>query len=782
MSIKRYILAAAAGVLFAGCTPSSDLCFIKEAGSEDYVLPARQFDSYAKSILKADNATAVALLDKGYSIADSLAKESEESMTLKKFSDGIAERFFALHSPYRNDEVFNLALNREELCSSLGPDDFRRISWKRGLANKNAVGRKVVNIELQNLEDGSIAPLQSLIKNTTLVFVYGEECKACRQLVSKLSKSKVLSKAAQEGKVDLISIFAGKDDSDVPSTTAVLDTNWTHYNDYNCSIVYNGAFDGRLIPSLYLLTDNAVVRVKGTLDLKAVEKEILAPVPSTVTIPLYAGERVWGGRIADGKYMPYADSFKAGMHANNGNQVQPLLLTSQGRFVWSDNPFSFEISGNTLIVSDLTAPLETAVVGRNLNDAFHYASNAYFPTDGQLPPVEFFEKPQYNTWIELQYNQNQKDVLEYARGIIRNGLPAGIIMIDDTWMEDYGKWVFHPGRFPDPKAMCDELHRMGFKLMLWVAPYVSMDQYQIWYELLCKDAFVKTPEGKTYPVEWWNGYSGCLDFSNPAACEWFEKQLDYLCDEYGVDGFKFDGADFNLWPDDGVTYGNEKNYQLCADFAAFGAKYPYNEYRACWKNGGKPLVQRLHDKSHNWESAHNLIPEMFAEGLMGYYYSCPDMVGGGSFASFLPGCVIDEDLIVRSAQIHALMPMMQFSVAPWRILDKEHLNAVLKSVKIRQSLLPEIVNLMENAAQKGEPVITPLEFYFPHSGYEEIIDQFMLGSRILVAPMVYQGTRRDVVLPKGTWLADDGTTYTGGQTISIDVPLDRIPYFRLIRF
>ena len=81
------------------------------------------------------------------------------------------------------------------------------------------------------------------------------------------------------------------------------------------------------------------------------------------------------------------------------------------------------------------------------------------------------------------YEQNQEGVLKYAEGILKNGLPPGIIMIDDTWQEDYGKWDFNPARFRDPKAMVDRLHRMGFKVMLWICPFVSMDQYLICQEL-----------------------------------------------------------------------------------------------------------------------------------------------------------------------------------------------------------------------------------------------------------------------------------------------------------
>jgi len=114
-----------------------------------------------------------------------------------------------------------------------------------------------------------------------------------------------------------------------------------------------------------------------------------------------------------------------------------------------------------------------------------------------MPPAEFYRVPQYNTWIELMYNQNQEGVLNYARGILANGLPAGIIMIDDTWQEDYGKWNFHPGRFPAPKAMCDELHRLGFKVMLWICPFESMDQYQICHKIESFGGFLNEADGHT---------------------------------------------------------------------------------------------------------------------------------------------------------------------------------------------------------------------------------------------------------------------------------------------
>ena len=40
---------------------------------------------------------------------------------------------------------------------------------------------------------------------------------------------------------------------------------------------------------------------------------------------------------------------------------------------------------------------------------------------------------------------------------------------------------------------------------------------------------------------------------------------------------------------------------------------------------------------------------------------------------------------------------------------------------------------------------------------------------------------RDVRLPKGTWRDEQGKKYKGGKTYRISVPLERLPYFELIK-
>lgn len=509
------------------------------------------------------------------------------------------------------------------------------------------------------------------------------------------------------------------------------------------------------------------------------------------SIELLPGEKIWSGVVDEGHIMPYEDQHEFEMYGNNlWNQVQPVIISNKGLWIWSEEPYKFQIDGDKIIISHACGKIETGRNGNTLAEARRFVASKFFPASGKLPDELLFAAPQYNTWIELTYYQNQADVLKYAKAIIENGLPPGVFMIDATWQEDYGKWTFHTGKFPDAKGMIKELHDMGFKVMVWVCPFVSADQYLVVHEIMKFKGFLmqKTDENTTWEtatipaaISWWDGQSALLDFTNPEAVKWFNRQLDFLVKEYEVDGFKLDAGDFSFYPSTALSKEPATPNHQSELFAKIGLRFPLNEYRACWKMAGQPLVQRLRDKNHNWEDLQNLVPNMIAEGLAGYTFSCPDMIGGGEFKSFLPGSTFEQDLVVRSAQTHALMPMMQFSVAPWRVLDEKHFSAVKASVEIRKKFTPLILELAHKSAKTGEPIMSSLEYYFPNQGYENITDQFMLGENVLVAPMVEKGIIRKVVLPKGNWKADDGIIYKGGKTIEIEVPLDRLPYFVLQR-
>jgi alpha-glucosidase (family GH31 glycosyl hydrolase) len=506
------------------------------------------------------------------------------------------------------------------------------------------------------------------------------------------------------------------------------------------------------------------------------------------------GEYWWAGLSSRGYQTPYDATSKVTYDLwgdNKGNQAQPLLLSSKGRYIWSEQPIKYVFNQGTLTVTTREGKIDAGKEGANLRDSFEYVSKTYFPSDGNIPDELLFTHPQYNTWIELMYDQNEEDILAYAQAIIDQGYPPGVLMIDDNWQEDYGTWEFSPRRFQDPKGMIDKLHAMGFKVMMWMCPFVSADSADF-RQLAQEGLLILDPQktqnilwantkNKAAVIRWWNGASACLDLSNPKAQAWFKEELDYLVEEYGVDGFKFDAGDARFYTEGVVSWQQDITPNDHTQFfAEFGLNYPLNEYRASWKMAGLPLAQRLRDKGHRWEDLAKLIPDQMSQSVMGYAYTCPDMIGGGEYRSFLNGAVIDEELIVRSAQIHALMPMMQFSVAPWRILSKENQQICLQMAHLHLQMGDYILQLAREASQTGEPIVKPMALAFPDDGYETINDQFVLGDNIIVAPVVEKGVRsREVILPKGNWTADDGQVYTGGKTIQIRVPLDRLPYFTL---
>ena len=524
------------------------------------------------------------------------------------------------------------------------------------------------------------------------------------------------------------------------------------------------------------------------------------------TIDMEPGENWWGAANFFGTNMPFTakTDLKIDLRRRNySNQCASMLLSDRGRVIWADAQSAIAVKGGAITIdADSPVVVETAAE-HTLAGSYRHAMRRWFPPSGRAPDARFFTSPQLNTWIELTYHQNQKDILAYAKSMVAHGVEPGVIMIDDTWQAGYGVWKFDADRFPDPKGMVGELHRMGFKVMLWMCPYVGMDTPAFrriaWGQnpddvrgYPAKGGFLLEPrpvapgEGE-YGVKdrpkacgWWNGCSAFLDFSHPNANAWFAETLDGLVRDFGVDGFKLDGADLGAYDlrdrrafDPKATSGSLNN-----GYCAYALKYPFSEIRNTWRMQQVPVVVRLHDKMHEWSALERIVADMIAAGLIGHPFVCPDMVGGGDWIAFIPGSPFEQELFIRSAQIHALCPMMQMSASPWRVLDAEHQAIFSKTLALRQKFAPRIAALAERAGKSGEPILRNLEYNYPGMGYAGIIDEFMMRDELLVAPIVKKGAQsRKVVLPPGKWEADDGQVYDGPATIEVAVPLSRLPHF-----
>lgn len=514
------------------------------------------------------------------------------------------------------------------------------------------------------------------------------------------------------------------------------------------------------------------------------------------------GEYFWGGDVANGTDMPitkgsvYNKDFRTDSH----NQMMPLVISNKGRYVWSEKGLHIFVDGDDLCIEG-EDDIKLYEVGATLKDAYLHAMENHFPfkqtrQENKTLPREFFKTAQFNTWVEYTYNPTQEGVLKYAHAVIDNGFDPGILIIDEGWHTRYGQWKFDSFKFPNPKAMVKELHDLGFIVMLWVTPFVTpdgqefaMDTRQDFNPESYNELFLRDADGQIAFINWWNGHSAILDFRKKCDREYMKSKLDFLMSEYGVDGFKFDGGTYFMYSVNGMV---NKNPRADTDPEAmnrawneFGAEYKFHEYKDTYKGGGRATIQRLCDREHTWENGGiaSLVPCGILQGLFGHPFICPDMIGGGSWTDELkPGFKIDEELFIRMAQASALFPMMQFSLAPWRVLSKESYDIVVDAYKLHRQMAEEIISLVEMAEKTGEPILRNLEYNDPGHGYASITDEFMLGEDILVCPIIKKGVfKKEITFPHGSWRDEEGNTYEGGKTLYMDTPLNKLTWFRRVK-
>lgn len=513
---------------------------------------------------------------------------------------------------------------------------------------------------------------------------------------------------------------------------------------------------------------------------------------------LLKDEYWWGGTIKDAEKMPFGSEsvYKVDLLRDKRTQTAPLFLSSKGRYLWSEEPFIISFDRGTVSVES-EYPVTLVEAGSTLRDAYLAAMKAHFPfAEGTHTPREFYEHPQFNTWMELIKNQNQKDILKYAHEIVEHGYTPGILMIDGGWQKAQGVWEFNHDLIPDPKAMVDELHSLGFIVLIWVSPFICPEG-DPFLELCAErssenvagkkklDSLLRNKDGDVSIQHWWSGFGAIHNFTLPADRAHMGDQLDALMEKYGFDGFKFDGGAYNpsTFINGTEFYGGVSLAELNIAWINFASTYRFHEVKDTWKQGGKAVIQRLVDKNHAWKGngLDCLIPHGCFAGLIGSPFICPDMVGGGEWTAFVYG-KHDEELFLRMAECSALFPMVQFSSLPWRHLSEKAQEVCLDMAHLHERMYPEIEKILTNAEKTGEPIVRSMEYQFPGHGYEKLNTQFMLGDDILVAPVVEKGEQvKTVYLPDGDWKEqNDGTVYHGGCAVSVPAPVDRLPWFRRV--
>ncbi len=475
----------------------------------------------------------------------------------------------------------------------------------------------------------------------------------------------------------------------------------------------------------------------------------------------------------------------------------PFFLSSRGYgiYVETDGKFTFDLGTRDSLAYSFW------IAGKSLKFYWIYGpkpdmvSKRYTELTGRmmLPP-----KWEFGLWKWRDWVWDESEVYEDAFMLRSLDIPATVILIDSPWSTEYITYEFNPRQFPDPKRLIDDLHGMGYRVLIWIVPFVNpaADNFKAAER---KGYFVKNDKGETYMIKWWapsgtkelglesGGRGGMIDFTNPKAVKWWQKQIKKVVD-LGIDGFKMD--DCEQLPDDAVLFdgrkGNElKNYPLLYNKAVHDLmqKEKHGDFvlipRAGWP-GSQKYVPAFWagDQNSDWDFKKGLpsvIRGAQSMGLIGYPFWGSD-IGGYRWSP-------SKELFIRWTQFGAFCPIMSVGGKsyhePW-MFDTETIRIFRRFAQLHSDLFPYIWRYAQKAVSEGIPLMRPLFWDFPEDpqAWEKEFE-YLFGGELLVAPIYQPGNERSVYLPKGQWMDFwSSEIYDGPNNIqNYEVSLSQIPLF-----
>lgn len=414
----------------------------------------------------------------------------------------------------------------------------------------------------------------------------------------------------------------------------------------------------------------------------------------------------------------------------------------------------------------------------------------------------------------LGYNQcrwsyyPESRVRKLANDFRSKKVPADVIWLDIHYQDGYKPFTWNHDRFPDPKKMISDLRAQGFHLVTILDPHPqALKGYYPYDGGIAGNDFVKWPDGRVFEGNVWPshaeknpGVSVFPDFSRPATREWWGDLYKGLTD-LGVAGIWNDMDEPSVFDTPGgtmpleVIHDNEGQPTTHAEIHnVYGQLMSRSTYeglsrlrpndrafvltRASYAGGQRYAAVWAGDNTADWSSLRQSVSTLLGMGISGFPFVGSDISGFVRPAS--------GELYARWLQVGVFYPFMrshtEFNTPdkePWAFGPRfEEINR--RTIELRYELLPYIYNVMQQASQTGVPALRPLFVEFPNdenaAGTE---DEFMFGSDLLVAPVLWEGfTNRQVDLPPGDWFDYwTGRHYPGNSRMKVDAPIDYIPLF-----
>ena len=431
-----------------------------------------------------------------------------------------------------------------------------------------------------------------------------------------------------------------------------------------------------------------------------------------------------------------------------------------------------DISAGVKNIKTQTCSMRVALLAKpNVREATENVLQS-MPKPTKCVDTNLIHGPKWSTWGRFKTAVDQEKVLKFADEILDFDFEHSIMEVDDKWSSQYGELEFDKIKFPNPKKMVDELHEKGFKVTLWVTPFVVAGT-KAYEEGVKNNYFVKSKvvsPGHVKPgfFSWWQPPPVvAIDLTNKTARDWFLNGLHNLQWRYGIDGFKFDAGEPCFLPKEFETkipmkHPSEYTKLWSTEIAN---NFELSEVRSGHHSTDSGVWTRIGDTFSSWTTSNglrSLIPHMLTSSIGGYPFCLPDMIGGNAYSGGP-----SRELFVRWAEANCFMPAMQFSIPPWEF-GKDVAKATKKVLGTRSKIIKLIEGNARESSETLMPICSPLWWLAPEDENTfDVSDQFCLGNDIVVAPVVHdQQRRRSVYLPEGIWKEFEGTeTFKGGQWI-----------------
>uniref|UniRef100_A0A7G3AJ38 Putative maltase glucoamylase n=1 Tax=Lutzomyia longipalpis TaxID=7200 RepID=A0A7G3AJ38_LUTLO len=253
--------------------------------------------------------------------------------------------------------------------------------------------------------------------------------------------------------------------------------------------------------------------------------------------------------------------------ADSAAIAERYWVNSEGAFIYLSDRAPLFIDQNSMMENHLcfVASLALPYNPRALTYDFEYSIGvASDPRKAHMEAVHRFlgkpsgvpdrlmaARPIWSTWARYKRDVDEYVVMEFAKEIIDNRFTNSQFELDDDWEICYGALTFSTVKFPNIRKTVQDLKSMGFRVTLWIHPFINKGCNPWYSEALANGYFVLDHNGKE-DTQWWNseqGEAAYIDFTNPEAANWYTSRLHKLLEDTGIDSFKFDAGESSWQPD-----------------------------------------------------------------------------------------------------------------------------------------------------------------------------------------------------------------------------------------